>query len=154
AAGDQHHRGPEVDQRQSRHPPHRADGQDPLLHHHSRRHRRGGRDHRLQGRTHHRASAAGLLHGLSMRTIALTTVAMVAFAANSVRAGLAFAPAGAEPLSYTGIRLAAGALTLVVLLAIRRQSLRLAGSWSGAAALFGYAILFSIAYILLGAGTG
>ena len=89
-----------------------------------------------------------------MRTIALTTIAMVAFAANSVLARLAFATAGAEPLSYTGLRLAAGAVTLGVLLLLRRQSLRPAGSWAGAAALFGYAILFSIAYILLGAGTG
>ena len=89
-----------------------------------------------------------------MRTIALTTIAMVAFAANSVLARLAFATAGAEPLSYTGLRLAAGAVTLGVLLLLRRQSLRPAGSWAGATALFGYAILFSIAYILLGAGTG
>jgi drug/metabolite transporter (DMT)-like permease len=89
-----------------------------------------------------------------MRTILLTAAAMVAFAANSVLARLAFATAGAEPLSYTGIRHAAGAITLALLLALRRQSLRPAGSWTGAAALFGYAILFSIAYILLGAGTG
>jgi drug/metabolite transporter (DMT)-like permease len=89
-----------------------------------------------------------------MRTIALTTIAMVAFAANSVLARLAFATAGAEPMSYTGIRLAAGAVTLALLLLIRHQSLRLGGSWPGAASLFGYAILFSIAYILLGAGTG
>lgn len=89
-----------------------------------------------------------------MKTVMLTAVAMVAFAANSVLARLAFATADAEPLSYTGIRLAAGALTLALLLAVRRRSLRPAGSWSGAAALFGYAILFSIAYVLLGAGTG
>ncbi|MEO9228318.1 MAG: DMT family transporter [Devosia sp.] len=89
-----------------------------------------------------------------MRTIALTLIAMVAFAANSVLARLAFATAGAEPLGYTGIRLAAGAATLAILLLARRQPLQFAGSWSGAAALFGYAILFSIAYVLLGAGTG
>jgi drug/metabolite transporter (DMT)-like permease len=89
-----------------------------------------------------------------MRIIALTVIAMIAFAANSVLARLAFATAGAEPLSYTGIRLAAGAATLAVLLALRRRNVRLGGSWSGVAALFGYAILFSIAYILLGAGTG
>jgi drug/metabolite transporter (DMT)-like permease len=89
-----------------------------------------------------------------VRIVVLTALAMIAFAANSVLARLAFATAGAEPLSYTGIRLAAGALTLALLLAVRRQSLRPAGSWAGAAALFGYAILFSIAYILLGAGTG
>ena len=89
-----------------------------------------------------------------MRTVILTSIAMIAFAANSVLARLAFATAGAEPLSYTGIRLAAGAVTLALLLLARRQSLRPAGSWAGAAALFGYAILFSIAYILLGACTG
>jgi drug/metabolite transporter (DMT)-like permease len=68
-----------------------------------------------------------------MRTILLTATAMIAFAANSVLAG---------------------AVTLALLLLARRQSLKPAGSWAGAAALFGYAILFSIAYILLGAGTG
>jgi drug/metabolite transporter (DMT)-like permease len=89
-----------------------------------------------------------------MQTTALTGIAMVAFAANSVLARLAFATAGAEPLSYTGIRLAAGAATLAILLMIRTRKLAVGGSWRGAAALFGYAILFSIAYILLGAGTG
>src|SRR5690349_9339354 len=88
-----------------------------------------------------------------MRLILLTTLAMLAFAANSVLARLAFANAGAEPMSYTGIRLATGALTLAVLLAAR-SSFRIAGSWRGAASLFGYAIFFSVAYILLGAGTG
>src|SRR6185312_8812997 len=109
---------------------------------------------RLQARRPHRAPTAGLLRGVTMKLIALTTIAMIAFAANSVLARLAFASAGAEPVSYTGIRLAAGAVTLAVLLALRRQSVRPAGSWYGAAALFGYAILFSVAYILLGAGTG
>ena len=80
---------------------------------------------------------------------------MLAFAANSVLARLAFATGDADAMSYTGIRLAAGALTLFALLAAQgRSSARLGGSWAGAAALFGYALLFSIAYILLGAGTG
>src|SRR3954447_19760105 len=90
----------------------------------------------------------------SMNLVLLTALAMVAFAANSVLARLAFATAGAEPLSYTGLRLAAGAATLAVLLLVRDRRLAVAGSWAGAAALFGYAILFSIAYVLLGAGTG
>lgn len=88
-----------------------------------------------------------------MRLVLLTALAMLAFAANSVLARLAFATAGAEPLSYTGIRLAAGALTLAMLLAARSK-FTIAGSWRGAASLFGYAIFFSIAYVLLGAGTG
>ncbi len=90
-----------------------------------------------------------------MKIAVLTAVAMLAFAANSVLARLAFATAGAEPMCYTGIRLAAGAATLAIILLLRRQGpLTLGGSWQGAASLFGYAILFSIAYVLLGAGTG
>lgn len=92
-----------------------------------------------------------------MKIAVLTAIAMLAFAANSVLARLAFATASAEPLSYTGIRLASGALVLAALLFLRRQpgsSPALGGNWAGAAALFGYALAFSIAYILLGAGTG
>jgi drug/metabolite transporter (DMT)-like permease len=88
------------------------------------------------------------------RLILLTTLAMLAFAANSVLARLAFATAGAEPMSYTGIRLASGALVLFALLAVRLAPLKPAGSWPAAAALFGYAIAFSVAYLMLGAGTG
>ncbi len=90
-----------------------------------------------------------------MKLILLTAVAMLAFAANSVLARLAFATAGAEAMSYTGIRLAAGALTLALLLAARTRAVpKIAGTWPGAAALLGYALFFSIAYLLLGAGTG
>lgn len=92
-----------------------------------------------------------------MKVAVLTAIAMLAFAANSVLARLAFATAGAEPLGYTGVRLASGAVVLFALLALRRppgSRLTVAGSWRAAAALFGYAIAFSIAYILLGAGTG
>jgi drug/metabolite transporter (DMT)-like permease len=92
-----------------------------------------------------------------VRIVVLVAIAVLAFAANSVLARLAFATAGAEPLSYTGIRLASGALVLLAILRLRRQPATrpaLGGSWAGAAALFGYALAFSIAYILLGAGTG
>jgi drug/metabolite transporter (DMT)-like permease len=90
-----------------------------------------------------------------VKLILLTAVAMLAFAANSVLARLAFATAGAEAMSYTGIRLAAGALTLALLLAARTRAVpKIAGTWPGAAALLGYALFFSIAYLLLGAGTG
>lgn len=92
-----------------------------------------------------------------MKIAVLTAIAMLAFAANSVLARLAFATANAEPLSYTGIRLASGVLVLAVLLFLRRTRMApftIGGNWAGAAALFGYALAFSIAYILLGAGTG
>lgn len=91
-----------------------------------------------------------------MRTISLTVVAIVAFAANSVLARLAFATTGAEPLGYTGIRLASGAVVLFALLGVRQRTLprTAAGSWRAAAALFGYALAFSIAYVILETGTG
>ena len=65
------------------------------------------------------------------RLIVLTALAMFAFAANSVLARLAFATAGAEPMSYTGIRLGSGALALYLLLATRDRRLpRIGGSWA------------------------
>ena len=91
-----------------------------------------------------------------VRIVALTAVAMLAFAANSVLARLALGPVGADAMAYTGIRLASGAIALAVLLAAahRGRGYRIAGSWTGAAALAGYALAFSIAYIMLGAGVG
>jgi drug/metabolite transporter (DMT)-like permease len=92
-----------------------------------------------------------------VKVAVLTAIAMLAFAANSVLARLAFATANAEPLSYTGVRIASGAIVLAALLMLRRQPgtrLAFGGSWRAAAALFGYALAFSVAYILLGAGTG
>lgn len=92
-----------------------------------------------------------------MKIVVLTAIAMLAFAANSVLARLAFATANAEPLSYTGLRLASGAIVLAVLLLLRRapgMPVTIGGNWRAAAALFGYALAFSIAYILVGAGTG
>ncbi|GGF36105.1 hypothetical protein GCM10011321_28900 [Youhaiella tibetensis] len=87
-----------------------------------------------------------------------TALAMIAFAANSVLARLALGARSIDALGYTGIRLAAGALTLLALHALRerRRGARptIAGNWSGAGALFGYAIAFSLAYLLLGAGNG
>lgn len=90
-----------------------------------------------------------------MRIAILTALAMLAFAANSVLARLAFATSTAEPLSYTGIRLASGALALAAIgLARTGRTSPVGGSWRAAGALFGYAFAFSVAYILLGAGTG
>lgn len=88
------------------------------------------------------------------RIIALTSTAMIAFAANSVLARLALLPEGADPLAYTGIRLASGAAALAIIVAILRRGITVSGSWSASAALFGYALAFSLAYVMVGAGTG
>jgi drug/metabolite transporter (DMT)-like permease len=87
----------------------------------------------------------------------LTAVAMVAFAANSVLNRLALAEGEADALSYTGIRLASGALTLAALLILRGAGPRrgrIGGSTGGALALGLYAVTFSYAYLQLAAGTG
>lgn len=91
-----------------------------------------------------------------MHTIALTAAAMVAFAANSVLARLALGAGAIDDLGYTGVRLVAGAIALAVLALVlpAKGGARFTGSWTQAAALFGYALAFSIAYLSLGAAVG
>jgi drug/metabolite transporter (DMT)-like permease len=89
-----------------------------------------------------------------MTTFILTALAMIAFAANSVLARLALGGGGIDAAGYTGIRLASGALLLAAVVTLRNRRLVIAGSWSGASALFGYAIAFSLAYLMLDTGTG
>lgn len=87
----------------------------------------------------------------------VTALAMVAFAANSVLNRIALTNGDADALTYTGIRLAAGAIVLALILALRGAAPRpgrIGGSLAGALALLGYAVGFSFAYRDLGAGTG
>jgi drug/metabolite transporter (DMT)-like permease len=93
------------------------------------------------------------------RTVVLTTLAMIAFAANSVLARLALAMGGIDAAGYTGVRLVAGALALLAISTWvnRKTSCRqfgTSGTWLQAIALFGYALAFSVAYLMLGASTG
>lgn len=94
-----------------------------------------------------------------MGAAALAMVAMVAFAANSVLARLALGAGDMGGIGYTGVRLVAGAITLAAIVYARgqkgdRPGMGIGGSWRGAAALLGYALPFSIAYVVLGAATG
>ena len=94
-----------------------------------------------------------------MRVALLTTLAMLAFAANSLLARLGLIDGDADALGYTGIRLASGALVLALIVYFRERSraggsFAVGGSWAGAGALFGYALAFSVAYLVLGAGSG
>lgn len=90
--------------------------------------------------------------------IALTALAMLCFAANSLLCRLALHDPSIDPASFTAIRILAGAATLAVLVAVRQRdaprNLTTAGTWSGAAALFIYAAAFSFAYVSLGASVG
>lgn len=91
---------------------------------------------------------------LSARVVALTAAAMVAFAANSILCRLALSRGAIDPASFTLVRLAAGVVMLWALLAAKRRTGPVLGSWRGALALFAYAAAFSWAYRTLSAGTG
>jgi len=93
--------------------------------------------------------------GPSGTTVLCTASALVAFAANSVLCRLALGRAEIDAASFSTIRLASGAVALVLLsLGMRGRPLRVGGNWGSAALLFLYAIPFSFAYTSLGAGTG
>jgi drug/metabolite transporter (DMT)-like permease len=89
------------------------------------------------------------------RTVLLTLLTLVAFAANSILCRMALQAEAIDPLSFTALRLASGALVLLPFL--RRGAA--AGARTpfdprAATALFVYAIGFSLAYVSLNAGTG
>ena len=79
---------------------------------------------------------------------------LVAFAANSVFCRLALKDGAIDPASFTVVRLASGALFLLLLLRLRKPALAMGGSWRGGLALFLYAFLFSAAYLQLAAVPG
>ena len=87
-------------------------------------------------------------------TALLTTLALVAFAANSILCRLALRDAAIDAASFSTIRIAGGAAALMLASASMRGPARASGSWTSAALLFLYAIPFSIAYGSLTAATG
>ena len=89
-----------------------------------------------------------------IKTIALTALAMVAFAANSVLCRVALAQAAIDPATFTLVRLVSGACALSLILSFRRKPKQAGGSWPASVALFAYAAAFSFAYVTLPAGTG
>jgi drug/metabolite transporter (DMT)-like permease len=88
------------------------------------------------------------------RTIGLTIIAMLAFAANSVLCRLALAHGSIDPASFTSVRIGSGVVTLWLILAFMGRASVKHGSWHAAFALFAYAAAFSFAYISLSAGAG
>lgn len=90
----------------------------------------------------------------ALRVSALTAVALLAFAGNSLLCRLALRGGHADPAAFTLIRLASGAAVLWIMLSAGRREVRIGGDWRAAFALFVYAITFSFAYMGLTAGTG
>lgn len=93
---------------------------------------------------------------MSSRTLLLTCVAMVCFAANSLLCRLALAPGLIDPASFTSVRVASACAMLVVVVWLRARHLpRLRRAKPRSiAALFGYLVFFSFAYVRLDAGSG
>ena len=95
-----------------------------------------------------------------MRLVLCTSFALIAFALNSILCRLALRGDEADAAAFTAVRLAAGAVVLGAIVVYRSgkgvSSTRekVGGSWMSALFLFTYAILFSLAYLNLTAGTG
>lgn len=91
-----------------------------------------------------------------LRVVALTTLALVAFAGNSVICRLALADASIDAASFSAVRLVSGAIALLAILYGTNRGTRSAsyGSWMSGAMLFLYAVCFSFAYISLDTGIG
>jgi drug/metabolite transporter (DMT)-like permease len=88
------------------------------------------------------------------RLILLTSLAMVAFAGNSLLCRAALKHTGIDAASFTTVRLISGALMLWLVARISRRTHSGSGNWPSAFALFVYAAFLSYAYISLPAGIG
>jgi len=87
--------------------------------------------------------------------LALTAIAMLAFAANSLLCRLALGQGLIDAASFATVRVVAGAVMLALILLPRwRARGRCAPDWRAAVMLFLYMAGFSFAYATLSAGTG
>ena len=89
-------------------------------------------------------------------TALYTSLTMVAFASNSILNRLALDHRSIDAVSYTSIRLIAGAVALWSISSLPRNNAgpKVRGTWVSAVMLFIYAVAFSFAYLSLTAGTG
>jgi drug/metabolite transporter (DMT)-like permease len=101
-------------------------------------------------------SAASIERPNAARTAALASLAMVAFAGNSLLCRAALGRELIDAASFTTLRLLSGAVVLLLLARVLPASRATVPprDWIAALVLFGYAIAFSFAYTLLTAGIG
>ncbi len=88
------------------------------------------------------------------RTLVLTSLAMTAFAGNSLLCRLALRQTGIDAATFTAIRLVSGAVVLWLITRRFRGTQAGGGNWLSAWALFAYAACFSFAYASLPTGVG
>jgi drug/metabolite transporter (DMT)-like permease len=92
-----------------------------------------------------------------MLIVILTGFTLIAFAANSLLCRMALGGNLIDPVSFTTIRLASGALALIPISRISATSenrQKAQGSWLSGFVLFAYAVPFSLAYVSLSTGIG
>ena len=89
-----------------------------------------------------------------LRIFGLTSLAMLAFAGNSLLCRLALKHTPIDPASFTTIRLVSGAVMLFLIVKLRCRPAVGRGNWLSGLALFVYAAGFSFAYVSLTAATG
>ena len=92
------------------------------------------------------------------RVFALTLLAMLAFAGNSLLCRMALKHTAIDPASFTAIRIVSGAAVLWLIVRVRERKHAgprpSSGNWRSAFALFVYAAAFSFSYVSLTAATG
>lgn len=91
---------------------------------------------------------------LYKRVIILTSLAMIAFAGNSLLCRVALKHTAIDAVSFTTIRLLSGAIILCFVVRFGRDGQNGKGNWMSSFALFVYAAGFSFAYVNLPAATG
>lgn len=97
-----------------------------------------------------------------MKAFLYTTLALIAFAANSLLCRMALAQGYIDAWNFTAIRLVSAAVCLAAILlvsakkapAVAAPSQQETGSWLSSISLVIYALCFSIAYVELDTGTG
>jgi drug/metabolite transporter (DMT)-like permease len=89
-----------------------------------------------------------------VRLFVLTSMAMIAFASNSLLCRAALTQTKIDAATFTFVRIVSGAVALWLIVAMRRSTSFGGGNWTSGLALFVYAAAFSFAYNTLSAGTG
>lgn len=88
------------------------------------------------------------------RLLLASTMAMLAFAGNSLLCRAALGAEHIDAASFTSLRIVSGAATLALIVGLKHRRLALGGNWWSALALLAYAAAFSFAYIDLTTATG
>ncbi len=94
---------------------------------------------------------------MQIRLVLLTTITMVAFAANSIFCRLALTESTNDPLSFTIVRLASGSMILLLFFLKGLKAGKISFGLKSvlpSLMLFSYAIFFSFSYVQMSAGTG